>query len=224
MISHNMAPSTPRLIWLALLSLLSLSSLLIACDDEVTEESTAGVEAGVEAEAELTDEEVHDLTYLQEEEKLARDVYLYAAEVHQRGPFENISGSEQQHIDAVTNLVELFEIEGVLFDPTRGAFYDEELSGLYAELTARVDESYTEALFVGALIEDLDIEDIAQMMERTTNPQLLEVYGRLQCGSRNHLRSYVRQLEMQGESYSAQFLTQAQVDEILAGENEGCGG
>ena len=174
--------------------------------------------------SELSAEEGADLVFLHEEEKLAHDVYVYAHEVYGRGPFNNISASELQHTDAVGQLIERFGLEDPHFDATPGVFYDEALAGLYTALTTTVDASFIDALTVGATIEDLDIKDIEEMKARTSNSDLLDLYDRLQCGSRNHLRSYVGQLEMQGASYEAQYLTQGEVDEILAGDNESCGG
>ena len=42
----------------------------------------------------LTDAEIHHITYMREEEKLARDVYLTLSEVYPAAIFINISESE----------------------------------------------------------------------------------------------------------------------------------
>ena len=49
------------------------------------------------------------------------------------------------------------------------------------------------------------------------NPDIQRLYGNLLAGSKNHLRAYVRNIEKQiGEgNYTAQVLTQEQVDDIL---------
>ena len=48
---------------------------------------------------ELSLQEKQDLQFLKEEEKLARDVYLYAFDLYAYKVFENISKSEQMHMD-----------------------------------------------------------------------------------------------------------------------------
>ena len=54
----------------------------------------------------LTDKEIQQITYMREEEKLARDVYLTLYELYQAPIFENISESEQRHMDALKVLLE----------------------------------------------------------------------------------------------------------------------
>ena len=72
------------------------------------------------------------------------------------------------------------------------------------------------ALMVGALIEEVDMEDIVVAMERTDKADILTVYGNLLAGSVNHLNSFVKNIEaLTGETYVAQWLTQAEVDELL---------
>lgn len=47
----------------------------------------------------LEEKEIEHITYIREEEKLARDVYLTLYELYQASIFENISESEQRHND-----------------------------------------------------------------------------------------------------------------------------
>jgi hypothetical protein len=44
----------------------------------------------------------------------------------------------------------------------------------------------------------------------------------LSCGSRNHLRAFTSQLELQGQSYIPQYLSLEQYNAILAGSHENC--
>ena len=53
------------------------------------------------------------------------------------------------------------------------------------------------------------------MLAITEKPDLICVYENLMKGSRNHLRSFCGLLETMGESYTAQYLTQEEVDAIL---------
>ena len=78
-----------------------------------------------------------------------------------------------------------------------------------------------DALYVGALIEEVDMEDIQHAMDLSDEPEILNVYDNLMRASRNHLRGFVEVLANQGvEDYQAQYIDQAWVDAILAEETE----
>jgi len=50
--------------------------------------------------------DAENLAFMREEEKLARDVYLYLFEFWGQLIFENIAAGEQQHMDAVWSLMD----------------------------------------------------------------------------------------------------------------------
>ncbi len=77
-----------------------------------------------------------------------------------------------------------------------------------------------EALQVGALIEEVDIEDLQLAIEETDNADLQNAYDNLMRGSRNHLRAFVAEIERTGVVYEAQHLDQTIVDAILDGPVE----
>ena len=82
----------------------------------------------------LNSSEIEDLTYLREEEKVARDVYLYAFDKYGETTFQNISNSEQKHMDKVLELLNEYDLP----DPAlaeRGMFKNNELQMLYDDLT-----------------------------------------------------------------------------------------
>jgi len=70
----------------------------------------------------------------------------------------------------------------------------------------------------GALIEEIDIEDLQTAIDQTDKQDLQRVYENLMSGSENHLRAFVSQIERLVESYEALYLPQEVVDEILAEE------
>jgi hypothetical protein len=170
----------------------------------------------------LTTQEQQDLQFLIEEEKLARDVYLYASELYNEQIFSNISGSEQTHMNKVAELLDKYGLSYELSEE-RGIFYDTELQQLYTDLVATCDKGLVDALTVGATIEDLDINDIILNEANTTNADLLVVYDNLKCGSRNHIRAYASSLEKQGESYTPQFMSEELYASILEAGHENCG-
>lgn len=60
--------------------------------------------------APLTMGQKYDLQFLREEEKLARDVYLYSYELYGEEIFNTISNSEQIHMDKVLELLIKYNI------------------------------------------------------------------------------------------------------------------
>jgi len=163
----------------------------------------------------LTPAEAEDLLFLREEEKLARDVYVTFYGVWKYRIFNNIAKSEQRHMDAVLGLMNIYG----LADPVLefGLFANPELQELFDTLVADGAQAELDALMIGALIEEVDIEDLVSAMQRTSNSRILAVYLNLLAGSENHLRAFVRNIELlTGESYVAQVIPQEDVDAILA--------
>ncbi|MEZ4935022.1 MAG: DUF2202 domain-containing protein [Saprospiraceae bacterium] len=170
----------------------------------------------------LSENEKADLIFMREEEKLARDVYLYFSEKYDLNIFKNISSSEQTHMDAVLGIMEVYGVE----DPAStemGVFTNADLQQLYNNLIAQGDASLVAALTVGATIEDVDILDLDNAIDATSKADIIDVYEMLACGSRNHMRGFSSQLDVQGETYTPQFITQEMYDDILNGGHENCG-
>lgn len=170
----------------------------------------------------LSQEEIASLQFMYEEEKLARDVYLYLFDAYDHMVFDHISGSEQTHMDAIQTLMDKYEVENDATD-VRGEFVDADLQALYVQLTAQGDQSLIEALTVGATIEDLDIYDLQQAITTFNNEDIINVYESLACGSRNHIRAFSKHLDLEGGSYIAQFISQEEYQTILSGNHESCG-
>ena len=141
----------------------------------------------------LSNQEKLDLIFLREEEKLARDVYLYAYGKYNRNIFSNISSSEQNHTSSVLGILNMYELADPVTNNNVGVFTNRDLQSLYNDLIAKSESSLASALEVGATIEDLDINDIKTFRSHTTNEDFLNLYDKLTCGSRNHLRSFVKQ-------------------------------
>ncbi len=164
--------------------------------------------------------EAKNLVFLREEEKLARDVYLYLFDVWGQWIFENIAASEQKHMDAVKNLLDKYNLDDPAAGNAAGVFTDPELQELYNDLISEGSESKLQALYVGATIEDMDIFDLQYFLEQTNKTDITRVFENLMKGSRNHLRAFVGQMELLGESYLAQYLTQGEIDAIVNSPRE----
>ena len=169
----------------------------------------------------LTQDEINDLSFLREEEKLARDVYIYAYEKYQINLFNSISNSEQSHMNSVLALMYRYGISDSA-SPEIGVFNNPDLQEIYYSLIELVDMSSVDALTVGAIIEDLDINDIDHFINNTTKQDLLDVYDNLTCGSKNHIRAYTDQLDINGVTYAPQYISVAYYDEILNQSSGSC--
>lgn len=176
----------------------------------------------IENNCNLTTEQEEGLLYMREEEKLARDVYNYLYEKWNLNVFKNIGKAEQKHMDALLGEVDVCKFEDSVL-PEAGKFNNTHIQELYDALTTKGDKSLVDALEVGATIEDVDIFDLDNYSAKTDSETLLKVYDNLNCGSRNHMRAFIGQLESQGVTYTPQFISQDQFDEILKGDHESCG-
>lgn len=165
--------------------------------------------------ASVDEQEAETLTFMREEEKLARDIYRDAAERWESLLFANIAAAEQKHMDAVLKMLNKYGLPDPAAGDRHGWFGNADLQSLYNELALRSDTSFLEALQVGALIEEVDIEDNQNALDSTDNLDLKMLYGNLLRGSRNHLRSFVAEIERLGVVYEAQQLDQDKVDEIV---------
>lgn len=172
--------------------------------------------------APLTDTEKADLLFMREEEELARDVYSNFAEIWSDMVFENIAKAETKHFNAIGKLLAAYGLQDSA-SQEEGQFNNSELQALYDDLLVRGSTSHVDALMIGGLIEEVDIEDLANAKAAAAKPAIQRVYDNLLCGSRNHLRAFARNLEFQGIAYEAQHLSQEEVDEILDTPMDRCG-
>jgi hypothetical protein len=138
----------------------------------------------------LTDAEQYWLTYMREEEKLARDVYLFLYDEWQSRIFKNISLSEQTHMDAIKTLLDRYGIPDPAADKKQGEFTNSELQALYDQLIRDGGVSLVDALHVGVFIEETDIDDLNAGIGSTTHKDIKTVYSNLLAGSLNHLNAF----------------------------------
>ncbi len=169
---------------------------------------------------ELSAEEREGLVFMIEEEKLTRDVYRTMYDKWGVRIFQNISYAENRHGLAVQELLDRYGIDNPIQDDSTGIFVTPEMQKLYDDLVAQGNKSLLDALKVGATIEDLDIYDLQNWIEKTNNEDIKIVYENLLRGSRNHMRVFDKQIKQNGGAYEAQYLTQVEIDEILSGEQE----
>ena len=184
-------------------------------DDQMTpgSEKTEAVIQG----AELTEAEIEGIRFMREEEKVARDVYIYLYEIYPLRPFLNISKSEQAHMDAIKYLIDIYDLEDPVGDNPEGVFQNEELQELYDALIEIGSTSREEALKVGALIEEVDIIDLrTELDSNASNEDVIRVYTNLCKASEAHLRAFTGVLALYGVEYAPVKLSQEEFDRIMA--------
>ena len=169
----------------------------------------------------LTNEDSAALLFMLEEEKLARDTYTYLENLWEINQFSNIKKSEQSHMDAVSGLLDQYNISYTLL--SYGEFNNPDIQTLYDQFIDYGSENRANALEVGANIEDLDIVDLANFIDATDNSAMIKVFESLQCGSRNHLRSFVTAIEVSGNTYEPKYLTLEDYTLIINDSQEQCG-
>jgi len=163
----------------------------------------------------VNDAEKADLLYMREEEKLAKDIYLNLSKKWGYRIFGNIAQSEQTHENAIKGLLVKYAIIDPAVANAAGVFTNPDLQNIYNNLVAAGNISLTDALKVGATVEELDISDLEKAIEEADSKDIQLVFQNLMKGSRNHLRNYVRMLKLYGQSYESQYLTPAELQEIV---------
>lgn len=203
-----------KLAWIFVLIIGAIS--LTSCSDDEDDNPTTNPITGES----ITEADKTALLFMLEEEKLARDTYFYLDSVWSINQFTNIKMSEQQHMDAVENLLKSYDIPYQI--APAGVFEDSLLRSLYTKFKLDGVQSKINAFTIGATIEDLDIVDLREFISETTNQNLIDVFENLECGSNNHLRSFIKGLNKEGGSYTPQFLSQTEYDLIINGTNGPC--
>lgn len=168
----------------------------------------------------LSQGEINSLVYMREEEKLARDVYRTLYQRWKSNIFINISSSEQTHMDAILHLLQRYNLPDPVASNEVGVFTNTILQDLYNQLVIKGNSSLSNAFQVGATIEDLDIFDLTQAMILVDNQDISLVYSMLTKGSRNHLRSFYRNILNVGGSYTPIYITQEEFETVIQGNME----
>jgi hypothetical protein len=145
----------------------------------------------------LTAAEKADLTFMREEEKVARDAYLYFYGVYGQVIFSNIAKSEQNHMNALGTLLVKYGLPDPVAGLGVGQFSTPEFQALYDEVVALGSASLVDALSAGVLVEETDIADLNTALSETIVKDLTTVYKNLLNGSFKHLAAFNAWLALQ---------------------------
>lgn len=143
----------------------------------------------------LTEEQKDILFFIYQEEKVARDVYIYLGNLYpNESTFASIQLSEQRHMDAAEELCINYGIDISMVDESEidyGVFHVDYLQDLYETAIGLGESELVEALKVGKLVEETDIGTLTESIEEMDMPDdIIRTYEILREGSYNHLESY----------------------------------
>jgi hypothetical protein len=138
----------------------------------------------------LTETEAYWLTYLREEEKLARDAYLSMNDIWGTRVFASIALAEQRHMDAIGNLLDKYGLPDPAQDEV-GVFTNADLQALYDQLIDQGQQSELNAIMVGVAIEEENIADLTAAIAGTSKLDLQQVYTTLLRASQTHLSTFL---------------------------------
>ncbi|MCL1593065.1 MAG: DUF2202 domain-containing protein, partial [Actinomycetia bacterium] len=151
---------------LSVASIASASVPATASSDESLIYGRPPVEASyVAPSSTLSEAEVADILFMREEEKLAHDVYVTLGDVWGSQIFTNIARAETMHMDSVLTLIETYDLVDPVGDNPVGVFVEPTLQAMYDDLVTTGAESLSAAMSVGALIEEVDIEDLLSSID-----------------------------------------------------------
>lgn len=205
--------TTPAALLLSLASLLAVprseAGCRGACGDVAVPTNAVAVA--------LTPVEKRHLLLMQDEEKLARDVYNVFAETWKLRPFENIgTRSEPVHIAAITGLLQRHKAERTPQPAAAGEFRSPRMKKLYDSLIKAGSASAIEALKVAVEIEELDIKDLREGAASTRNEEIKAVYANLEAASVRHLNAFLFNLKARDGAYTPKHLDEKTFNGLIA--------
>lgn len=138
----------------------------------------------------LTTAQKAQLKFLVEEEKMARDVYLYLATKVTTRKFSNIARSEQTHMNYIATLLTKYKLWNPTTNRKAGVFYNVDLQVMYNALIAEGGVGIVEAYGAGVKVENADIGSLNELL---LNPMPVDVKAALDlllAASYNHLEAF----------------------------------
>jgi hypothetical protein len=169
---------------------------------------------------EINQDEIRDLRYTREEQKMSLDLYQEFYMLYEHHVFDQIATSEERNMEKVRKLLDVYG----LVDPItgirelRGEFHNATIQQHYDHFYALGIQSRTDALKVSAQVEELDISILQLHLNRTDNPLLRSTYEQLLRESEDHLLTFVRHLEMEGQDYHAKILSEEELQKLLSSD------
>lgn len=131
------------------------------------------------------------INYIYQEEKLAYEIYTEMDNIYNKKVFENISRSEEEHMEAILTLANDLDIN--IYPLKYNQFTFDNLSKLKEKLVKLGKENINMAFEVGVKIEELDIIDLERLLLEGSKRENL-TYSNLLKASKNHLSAFKNNL------------------------------
>ena len=138
----------------------------------------------------LTTTQKAQLKFLVEEEKMARDIYLYLATKTTTRKFSNIARSEQTHMNYMAVLLTKYKLWNPTTNRKAGVFYNQDIQKLYNTLIAEGSVGVLEAYGVGVKVEEVDIASLDELLVNPMPADVKAALDLLLAASHNHLEAF----------------------------------
>ncbi len=138
----------------------------------------------------LTTTQKAQLKFLVEEEKMARDIYLYLATKTTTRKFSNIARSEQTHMNYMAVLLTKYKLWNPTTNRKAGVFYNQDIQKLYNTLIAEGSVGVLEAYGVGVKVEEVDIASLEELLVNPMPADVKAALDLLLAASYNHLEAF----------------------------------
>ena len=138
----------------------------------------------------LTTAQKAQLKFLVEEEKMARDIYLYLATKTTTRKFSNIARSEQTHMNYMATLLTKYKLWNPTTNRKAGVFYNQDIQKLYNTLIAEGAVGIVEAYGVGVKVEEVDIASLDELLVNPMPADVRATLDLLLAASYNHLEAF----------------------------------
>jgi hypothetical protein len=138
----------------------------------------------------LTTTQKAQLKFLVEEEKMARDIYLYLATKTTTRKFSNIARSEQTHMNYMATLLTKYKLWNPTTNRKAGVFYNQDIQKLYNTLIAEGAVGIVEAYGVGVKVEEVDIASLDELLVNPMPADVRATLDLLLAASYNHLEAF----------------------------------
>jgi hypothetical protein len=164
--------------------------------------------------ATLSTHEKEGLSFIWEEEKMARDLYTSLYESDKLTIFNDLARSEQSHMDQARAIIDKYALT-IPGKDEQGVYQNQTLQRVHDELLAKGLSSDQDALNAAANFEEISIIDLEKELNATHAEDVKAMYQGLLAGSQKHLRSYVTELKDRGIKYDPQYLGKDEFEKII---------
>jgi hypothetical protein len=166
------------------------------------------------------------IMWMHEQEKLAKDLYLSFDGNWDQPTFASIAAKKRHHMDEMMAMIDYYDADPLFEQDEIGVFGDSRHSDVFIAQLARGQTSLINAYLAAAYVEEWNIQEYRNDIEAIDLGQcapceplapLRATYVKLLAGDIEHLRTLLSHLTGLGYTYTAQLLSQAEVDVIGEG-------